>query len=206
MKIKICGVRSEVGAKACAAAGVDLVGFNFVPGRRRAVRAPRAAALASHIGGARPVGVFLDAPRGQVEDTATQAGLPIVQLHGVEPPEMVAELRAAGWAVMKALRVDATLDPGLARAHVAAGATLLLDGPRPGQGVRFDPASLGELDASRAFVAGGLSAETVGGVVRALAPLGVDTASGVEADGHIDPRRVRAFCAAARRAFTGALA
>ena len=51
----------------------------------------------------------------------------------------------------------------------------------------------------RLIVAGGLRAETVAEAARALAPWGVDVASGVEAEvGRKSPERVRAFVAAAR--------
>ncbi len=51
----------------------------------------------------------------------------------------------------------------------------------------------------RLIVAGGLRAENLTGAVAALAPWGVDVASGVEAaPGQKDPRRLRAFLSTAR--------
>ena len=51
------------------------------------------------------------------------------------------------------------------------------------------------------FVAGGLDAETVGGVIRRLHPSGVDVSSGVEsAPGLKDPEKLSRFFAAVREA------
>jgi phosphoribosylanthranilate isomerase len=194
-QVKICGVRTDAGADACESSGADYAGFNFVPGRRRAVTPDAARRLRARMPSVRTVGVFLDRPLEQVQQIASDVGLDAVQLHGAETPEDCAKV---GHPVIKALRVDGGFDAGRAAAYRAAGATLLFDGPTPGEGRAFDTTRLGGVDLSGAFVAGGLTPENVGDVVRMLRPLAVDTASGVETADEMDPKKVERFIRRAR--------
>ena len=95
----------------------------------------------------------------------------------------------------------------VAAASRYAGSRLLCDtkvtGMLGGSGQRFDWSLVRELARVRQLVvAGGLRPDNVADAVRALAPFGVDTASGVEgADPRRkDPDKVRAFVREARRA------
>jgi phosphoribosylanthranilate isomerase len=190
--VKICGLRTVEDARAAVAAGADLLGLNFVPESPRAIDVERASAIARAVRALDPdqaraaapatplVGVFVDAPRAQVERIAAEVGLAGLQFHGDEPPDY-----CRGWPqwTMKALRAR----PGenlAARAATYDTTYLLLDawvpGVAGGTGVALDPAAADGLDPRRLFVAGGLRPETVADVVRRLRPHGVDVASGVE--------------------------
>ena len=193
MIVKVCGIRDERGARACAEAGVDLVGFNLVPGSRRAVTRETLARLRPLVGEA--VGVFRDQPPDEV--LRQSEGLDWVQLHGSEPPELCARLRIYR-RVIKALGPRALAQiPD----YVGAVDVLLLDGDCPGSGRArawvVPPCALPVL------LAGGLTPENVGRAISIAQPAGVDTASGVEVLGAVDPARLRAFVAAARAAGGG---
>jgi len=198
VKVKICGVRDRTGVDACLAARPDLVGLNFVPGRARAVDLTTGAHLARDLEGLLVVGVFLDAPIDEILRTVDAVGLVAVQLHGTAPPAQSALLRARGLTVLRALRVTGASLEAEVEAHRPVADYLLFDAPSPGSGVRVAEGALDRLDLSRAFVAGGLTPDNVGAVVRRHHPAGVDVASGVEIDGRMSPARVAAFCAAAR--------
>jgi phosphoribosylanthranilate isomerase len=200
--IKVCGLTTPGDAVLAARAGADAVGLNFYPGSKRVVTV----AAARRIVRALPpfvwvVGVFVDASRAEVLRTAREVGLDAVQLHGDEPPALVASL---GLRTVKALQVGHRPVTALARRYAAAD-LLLLDTAQAahgGGGVAFDWALAKGLARRRpVLLAGGLTPENVAEAVRAVRPFGVDVASGVERrPGVKDPRKLSAFVAAARAA------
>jgi len=104
-QIKICGITSMDDALAVARAGADAIGLNFYP------RSPRYIALdtAREIVAALPkeivkVGLFVNAPPADVCRTYDDLQLDLIQLHGDEPPEYMAEL--GNRPVMRAFRVE----------------------------------------------------------------------------------------------------
>ena len=201
MKVKICGMRSLDDARAAVAAGADFLGLNFHPPSPRRVTVAEARAIADAVPGATLVGVFVDAPRAEVEDTAAAVGLSALQFHGDEDPDYCA---GWSWRTIKALRVR----PGTDAATLAARYPtdwIMLDGYKPGvrggTGVAFDPAHATGVPAERLFVAGGLTPDTVAAVVRALRPFAVDVASGVEErPGRKDHAKLEAFIRSAKEA------
>ena len=202
MQVKICGVRRVEDARACVAARADLAGLNFVSASRREVGAD-AAVVRAALGSVIPVGVFADASVDTIRARAQSLGLAWIQLHGHEPPAVCAAL--AGLQIIKAVDYDALTDPAALRAYSPHVAAFLVDGRTPGSGQTWDLARLADvvkdgcLHGRPLFIAGGLDPQNVAAVIAASDPYGVDVASGVEARGHMDPVRVAAFCAAARR-------
>jgi len=137
-------------------------------------------------------------------------GLDLVQLHGVEPPGMIAQLDSPA---IKVFRPKPGTDIGevsreielYLRAEVPPVA-FLLDGYDAGRlggsGTRTDWRLAAELAADFPIVlAGGLTPENVGEAVESVAPLAVDVGSGVETDGVKDSAKVSAFVAAAIECF-----
>lgn len=180
VRVKICGITTAEDARAAAEAGADAIGLNFVDGSPRRVTPETArgivAALPAHVC---TVGVFVNQPRRQVEAIAVAVGLRALQFHGAEGPQ-----DCAGWdrKVLKALRVGDRQAAVRAREfHVDF---ILVDayveGAFGGTGRRIEVSLLAEFDPHRLVVAGGLTAENVAEVVRAVRPYGVDVASGVE--------------------------
>jgi phosphoribosylanthranilate isomerase len=190
-------------AAAAAEAGADAVGFIFAPSRRR-VSVEQAAAIAA---GLPPfvarVGVFVDAPGEQIETAARAVPLDVVQLHGGEPPELVAALRRGGLSVVKALRVGDRLDPEDLERYRAASAVMLdtkVDGLAGGSGRPFLwEVARGVSDRFTIILSGGLRAENVAEALAIVRPYGVDVSSGVESDGQKDPDKIRQFIDEVRR-------
>jgi phosphoribosylanthranilate isomerase len=201
VKVKICGVRSVVDARAAARAGADFIGLNFHPPSPRAVDVETATAIAAAVPDVPLVGVFVDAARETVEDVARCVGLWGLQFHGDESP---AWCRSFDRATIKALRAR----PGEDLAATGAAYDtdyLLLDsfvaGRPGGTGMPLDPAQARGLPGDRLFVAGGLRPDTVADVVRLLRPFAVDVASGVErAPGIKDHDEIESFIRRAKTA------
>jgi phosphoribosylanthranilate isomerase len=201
-RVKVCGVTSVEDALMCSEAGVDAIGLNFWP--RSVRRCPEQAArqIADAVAGrVLLVGVFVDAEEEEIARLRSALDLGCVQLHGAEPPALVARFLPHAY---KALRVR---DAGvLAEVRTFPGEYVLLDAYVPGApggtGATFDWSLAAQVARERKLtLAGGLTPRNVADAVRAVRPYCVDTASGVEsAPGVKDPELVRAFVAAARSA------
>jgi phosphoribosylanthranilate isomerase len=222
MWVKVCGVRNQ--STATALAGLpdgdrpDAVGLNFFPGSRRCIDITMARSiLASLDGKIEPVGLFVNAPLRQVVSFQGDLNLPILQLHGDESPEYVAEVQQScqGVRILRAMRVGEAglgeLEDYLGRCHVLGVALdgclvdASVDGQFGGTG-ESPPWSLLATDYRAVawpplLLAGGLRPDNVGRAIREVSPAGVDTASGVEnTDGDKDMEAVVEFVRNARAA------
>lgn len=206
--IKICGIASPAALDAVIAARADHAGLVFFPPSPRNVTLADAAALGARAAGRiGRVGLFVDADDALLADAVSAASLDAIQLHGKEPPQRAAELRARfGIPVWKALSIASADDVARAAAYVGAVDLVLFDAKTPkgtlpgGMGLSFDWSLLSAWKAPCAWgLAGGLSADNVAEAVRLTgAPL-VDASSGVEsAPGVKDAGKIAAFCAAVR--------
>ncbi|MEJ2185618.1 MAG: phosphoribosylanthranilate isomerase [Gemmatimonadota bacterium] len=209
MKVKICGLCRAEDAAQAVAAGATHVGVVLVQGSPREQTLEGAAQILASAGGAKRVGVFVDAAPQAVRLAGESLRLDVLQLHGRESPDVVTDLAGAGpWHVWKVVRPRnaAELDEALrVYGNVADG--LLVDGYSSaapgGVGVRFPWEAL-EAVRDRVpgrlllGVAGGLGPDTVAEAVRRLSPDLVDVSSGVEAElCRKDPVKVAAFVTAA---------
>jgi phosphoribosylanthranilate isomerase len=212
---KICGVTTIDDALMTAAAGVGAIGLNFYP------RSPRfvSPGVAQEIVRALPrgvvkVGLFVNAPAQEVVERFGQLDLDIIQLHGDEPPEHIAEL--GGRPVMRAFRVGAdglrgAMDYlGKCRRLGCLPSLVLLDGYREGQfggaGRVADWSVVAQYPCEEwrppLVLAGGLTSENVAEAIAAVRPAAVDVASGVESGpGKKSPELVRRFLENAAKAF-----
>ena len=209
VRVKICGLTRLQDVDAVVAAKADYIGLNFFARSPRLVSAAqaRALALATPVGMAR-VGLFVDADDATIDAVLADVPLDMLQLHGHETPERLADLRRRhGLPLIKAVGVaDASDLPALAvYGHVAD--MLLVDAKPPrdailpgGNGLAFD----WRLIAGRRWpvpwmLAGGL---VPGNVAEAIALTGtrqVDVASGVEsAPGIKDADKIAQFVVAAQ--------
>ena len=210
LRVKICGVTRREDALAVDRAGADYLGVILSAGFSRSVEPAVASAL---VEGVRPitVAVLVGEDPGAAEAAARWIGAGVIQLHGEEPPSVLAEIRTRGpWKLWKAVRARALDDIERAvdsYADVADG--ILLEGWK--EGVVGGGSARLDLDPERAralipehldfILAGGLDPETVADAVSAFRPEVVDVSSGVErAKGEKDRERVRRFVESARGA------
>src|SRR5690606_27271024 len=92
---KICGVSDRAALAAAARGGAAWVGLVFYPLSPRAVTVEQAAVLAREApAGVGRVGQFVDPDDALLGRVLAEVPLDLLQLHGDEPPQRVAEIRA----------------------------------------------------------------------------------------------------------------
>ena len=201
VKVKICGVTTIDDAQAAVAAGADAIGLNFYPGSTRCVSAETAAAIVAKLPSSIwRVGVFVDAPRAEVERLVDLCGLDTLQFHGSESPE---QCRGWGQRLIKAIRVREAETLRQAESYPVDFilADAYVDGLAGGTGRAVPLDWLRGFTSERLILAGGLTPETVAEAVRQVRPFAVDVASGVEhAPGRKDHERMRRFISNAQTA------
>jgi phosphoribosylanthranilate isomerase len=197
--VKICGITSEEDALLAVAMGADAVGFIFAPSARQVAPSLVADIIKRLPTEILTVGVFRDEAPQRVVDVVHTTGLRGAQLHGHETPEQARWVRArVPWVVQG----FAAGDSAIPRAGEWGVDAILIDGAAPGSGQIFDWALAEDApDGVHLILAGGLTPDNVGEAIARIRPWGVDVASGVEqSPGRKDPRKLRAFVAAARDA------
>ena len=211
--VKICGLKTPDTLRAAVEAGAGYIGFMFYARSPRNVTPQEAGQLALIIPqGVRKVGVFVDPTDEDLAEAMRAVSLDIIQLHGKETPERVAEVRTrTGKPVFKAIAIAGPED--VARAHTYEGAAdfLLFDAKPPkampsalpgGNGLSFDwDLIAGETWTRGWILSGGLTPENVAGAVAQSGARFVDVSSGVEdGPGLKSPAKIEAFVKAARNA------
>jgi phosphoribosylanthranilate isomerase len=207
---KICGLSSEAAVAAAVAGGAAYVGFVFYPPSPRSVTPARCGELCAAVpAGVRRVGLFVDAEDAAIAAVLDAAPLDILQFHGAETPERVAEAkRRFGRKMMKAIAVAGPEDVAMASHYEDAADLLLFDAKPPrradalpgGNGLVFD----WQLIAGSAWrlpwmLSGGLTAALLPEAVRISSATAVDVSSGVERrPGDKDTDKIRAFLEVAR--------
>jgi phosphoribosylanthranilate isomerase len=215
-QIKICGITSIEDALVVARAGADSVGLNFWPQSRRFVSAETAREIVATLpGNVTKVGVFVNATAVDIAAIADAVGLDWIQLHGDEPPELLAKLPPR-LPILRAFRCGAKgLAPltqylNASKVNGRAPDAVLVDadaaGDFGGTGRLADWARIAQdrslLGGLPLILAGGLAPRNVAAAIAAVRPDWVDVASGVEVrPGVKDAVLVEQFIAAARAAF-----
>ncbi|MCX7567091.1 phosphoribosylanthranilate isomerase [Sulfitobacter sp. F26169L] len=208
ISVKICGLRTPEDVRAVEAAGARYVGFNFFPKSPRFVDFSEASSLAALV----PMGICKVALTVNADDALLDAlmdsvPLDMLQLHGSESPERVAEVKTRyGLPVMKALGVADQSDLAQIDIYTGVADQLLIDAKPPkdsvlpgGNGLAFD----WQLLANRVWrgpwmLAGGLTPDNVAEAIRRTGALQVDVASGVERSAGVkDAELIRALVQAA---------
>jgi phosphoribosylanthranilate isomerase len=210
-KVKICGLKTPAALEAALAGGADYVGLVFFPASPRNVAPEVAAALAAAARGrAKIVALTVDPDDALLDAIAAAAAPDLIQLHGDETPERVAEIRARwGRQVIKAVSVETADDVQEASRYRGVADLVLFDARAPaastrpgGNGAPFDWRSLlGIRDGQPFVLSGGLTPDNVAEAIRLTGAAVVDVSSGVESRrGEKDPELIARFLRAAKGA------
>ena len=193
MWTKICGIRDVPTAKLAAQLGAQAIGLNFFARSPRCVDVETAADIVRQVpAGVEPVGLFVNHSVAEIEAIADRCGLRTIQLHGDEPPEMLAELQR--FRIIRAFRVGqegladgSTYLQACRRLNALPWACLIdarVAGAYGGTGhmAPWDVVRDGYLRGEwpQLILAGGLNPDNVADAIRTVQPWGVDVAGGVE--------------------------
>ncbi|MEL7166922.1 MAG: phosphoribosylanthranilate isomerase [Pseudomonadota bacterium] len=209
--VKICGLRQPDHIAAAADAGAAYVGFVFFEKSPRNVTLEEARALVLAVpAGVVKVALVVDADNAYLDALTAQVPIDMLQLHGRETPERVAEVKARyGLPVMKAVGIGSAGDLPALDAYARVADQLLVDTKPPkdadlpgGNGLTFD----WSLIAGRRWpvpwmLAGGLTRDNVADAIAATGARQIDLSSAVEsAPGVKDAGLIVDFMAAVRAA------
>ena len=190
IRVKICGLKEPAHITAAVAAGAGYLGFNFFATSPRSVSVAQAASLAQAVPpGVAKVALTVNVDDDFLDEIVEGMAVDMLQLHGSESPERVAEVQARyGLPVMKAVGVATEEDlPALLEFGRVAD-QILVDAKPPkgaelpgGNGLAFD----WRLISGRRWpvpwmLAGGLKAGNVAEAIRLTGARQVDVSSGVE--------------------------
>lgn len=211
IEAKICGINTAAAATAAVEGDADYIGLVFFPPSPRSVTPKQAHAIAAQVPArVRKVALLVDADDALIREVAAAVPLDLLQLHGNESPERVAQIKARfDVPVMKAIKIASTADVASATAYLRVADRLLFDAKPPkdmknalpgGNAVSFDWGLL----AGRSWpipwmLSGGLDAANLAQAVRTARATAVDVSSGVEdKPGVKSPAKIRAFLEAAK--------
>jgi phosphoribosylanthranilate isomerase len=211
VKAKICGLTTMPTLEVALNEGADYVGFVFFPKSPRNLDLKTAASLADAARGRAMIVALLVDPDDATLSSVVEAVDPdIIQLHGHETPDRVAELaKLTGCPIMKAIAVAAETDALRALDYDLAADLILFDAKPPpaadlpgGNGVTFDWSLLASVkDRVPYMLSGGLTPDNVAAAIEQTGAYNVDVSSGVEsAPGIKDPELIRRFLRAVKTA------
>ncbi len=209
VSVKICGISTVDDVRACAGAGANYMGLVFFEKSPRNITIPAARdlALAAPVGLAK-VALVVNPSDAELDAIAGTVPLDMIQLHGRETPERVAEVKARyGLPVMKAVGIADANDLPKLESYFGVADQILVDTKPPkggelpgGNGLSFD----WRLIAGRRWpcpwmLAGGLTPENVAEAVKMTGTKQVDVSSGVEdAPGQKNAELIQKFVQSSR--------
>lgn len=216
VKVKICGLTRKEDVRVACDAGADFCGVVVeVPTSPRSQTKDRAKLLIDEVTVA-PVVVTRSKNLNELVELVSFLSPFALQLHGNEPPELVADLKGkVSCQIWKAIPLPTEPQKSaleLLREQiinfVKVGCdAFVLDGitPQGFGGTGSTPswelaAELVSVSEIPCFLAGGLTPENVTEAIAVVKPYGVDVSSGVEiSPGIKDPEKVKSFCIKAKQ-------
>ncbi|HEX5797249.1 MAG TPA: anthranilate phosphoribosyltransferase [Candidatus Saccharimonadales bacterium] len=180
--LKLCGMRRTENAKLCEKLGVDMIGINFVSRSHRQVSIEEAKQLVAACDNTIPVGVFENQTPEEVNEIAKKTGVRAIQLSGEEK-----DLQSYNLPIIKTVRLGEKRPDG--------AFLTIIDNSIAGSGKKIDHSKLEKFEPS--LIAGGIDLATAENLFKNKFPLGIDTASGIETDGKVDPGKLKAMSALA---------
>jgi phosphoribosylanthranilate isomerase len=186
-KVKVCGITNAQDALWAANLGADFIGLNFYGQSPRKVSVKHAKELASKIPPfVTVVGIFVNEPLESLAKIIKSVPLKMVQLHGAETPEYCAQVKALGVKVIKALRLQKTLEASDLAPYENNVDFFLFDAYSPdsaggtGEAFNWDWLLAAATLSKPWFLAGGLTPENVKEAIKKTNAPMVDVCSGVE--------------------------
>lgn len=192
--VKICGLSTPQSVIAARDNGASHLGFIFFEKSPRNVTAHQARDLVKDAGGCRTVAVSVNAADEFLSQIVTTMKPDMLQLHGGESLERVAEVKAQfNLPVIKAMAVRSEEDLAKAQSYSSVADMLLLDAKPPkdselpgGNGVSFDWSLVQNLQSDiPVMLSGGISLDNIEEALFLLDDAandltGLDLSSGVE--------------------------
>ncbi len=183
---KACGIRSATDLLQPDAA--DFLGINFSPVSKR--RMPTEV-LDQHELPHNAVAVFYQNTPDEIRAVLEKYPFQRVQLYaGDVSPDVVRSLKKK---ILLAARIRTEQDIADLEAYAPDVDMFILDGPEPGSGIAADGHLIPPDFPYPFLLAGGIHAGNLERVHRYKHCIGVDTASGIETDGAVDPVRMQAI-------------
>lgn len=109
--VKICGMVESENIMAVAELRPDIIGFIFYPRSPRfAGELLKAEILSILPPGIRKAGVFVNADFITIMDTVRKYSLDIIQLHGIETPDLCRRIKDTGTEVIKVFNISRNID------------------------------------------------------------------------------------------------
>ncbi len=210
-EVKICGINSNEALQSAQQSGADYLGFVFFPKSPRHVSIDQASSLTQQVKpDIKKVGLLVDASDDEIRQILAQVPLDILQLHGGEPLERVAEIkRTFGLEVMKVIKVSDEKDFENIAPFEEIADRFLFDAKPPkglknalpgGNAISFDWRLLSGRSWSRPWMlAGGLTCDNIQEAIKISGARAVDVSSGVEdSPGLKSVEKIRQFTANAK--------
>jgi phosphoribosylanthranilate isomerase len=209
VSVKICGLATVDDVRACADAGANYMGLVFFEKSPRNIIIPaaRELALAAPLGLAK-VALVVNPSDAELDAITATVPLDMLQLHGRETPERVAEVKARyGLPVMKAVGIADGDDLPKLESYFGVADQILVDAKPPkggelpgGNGLSFDWRLIaGRRWPCPCMLAGGLTPENVAEAVKMTGAKQVDVSSGVEdAPGQKNAELIQKFVQSSR--------
>lgn len=200
-KIKLCGMFRDRDIDYVNEAKPDYIGFIVMfPKSHRNIDLETALRLKSRLSPEiKSVAVSVNAPIERFAEFAKSGAADLLQCHGSENADYIAELkRLTNVPIIKAVKVTTAADIEAAQ---TLGADYLLLDSGTGSGKAFDH-SLIDREKIRVpfFLAGGLAPENLGRAIRDIRPYAVDLSSGIETNKLKDREKILAAVKEARNA------
>ena len=154
--IKVCGMREADNIREVEALGIDLMGFIFWPKSKRYVAEPPQY-LPSQV---KKVGVFVDASLEDIRQHIQDYQLDIIQLHGHETPDFIAQLSIFNFqfSIIKAFNIATAEDLAQTKPYESIVDYFLFDTKAQlpgGSGEQFDWSVLSHYEGTTPFLLSG---------------------------------------------------
>jgi phosphoribosylanthranilate isomerase len=180
VKVKICGITNIEDAVLSENLGADALGFIFYKESKRYISPKKANDIIKHLSPfTLKVGVFVNENSDKINAESKIAGINIVQLHGDEKPELIAEINLP---VIKAFRINDEFDFKILEEY--KNCYFLFDTYSSmqfgGTGKTFNWDIIPKQITDKIILSGGISISNIKRIIDEVNPYAVDLSSSVE--------------------------